>query len=359
MIMQLKIVSMLALVAACGAEASGQSGTPTHVVVVCTKTCDPAARREEFRRWADRALDRAGSRFEVWHAGGHRSFVAEVPARWPAPVTASRADFIAKCEERVVADDATAATDERDASGDVEVDVLGAPDLERAVRAGMGATAPAHAAVICDLSNSTLGVSCQPSTVQQVARTWLEHGGLVEGATFEVLVPGQSYDSARRIVERRVSSRALGARVVAALDAMDAVGDVVAHDRGPAGSALAETIHLAIDDLADRRGTRSLSVLSDLRQYTPRRWNFEKQIPSPAAFSSWLSREGLVVDLHGIEVNACGTHHMRGKGAGAFDARMARKVVELWSGVFRDAGAPDARMTSDCDASPRADVASR
>jgi len=350
MVMQLKIVSMLAVLTACGTEDAGQSGTPAHVVVVCTKTCDPAARRELFRRWADRALDRAGSRFEVWHAGGRSTFATEVPARWPAPVTASRADFIARGEEHVAGDDATAVADARDAPGDVEVDVLGAPEIERAVRAGLVATAPAHVAVVCDLSSSTLGVSCQPSTVRQAAITWLEHGGLLEGASFEVLVPGQGYDSARRIVERRVASHAVGARVALALDAIDALADAVAHDRGPAGSAIAETLRLAVDDLADRRGVRSLSVLSDLRQYTPGRWNFEKQIPSPAAFSGWLAREGLAVDLHGIEISACGTHHMRGKGAGIFDARMARKVVELWSGVFRDAGAADARIVSDCDA---------
>jgi hypothetical protein len=349
--MRFAILTILALVAACSAEAAGPSSAPIHVVVVCTKSCDATARRDLFRRWVARALGRAGSRFEVWHAGARRGFATEVPPRWPAPVTASRADFIARGEERATTDGANVITETLSVSSDAEVAVLGAPELESAVRLGLVATEPAHLALVCDRSSSTLGVSCRASTVRRAAIAWLEHGGVLEGASFEILVPGHGYDSARRIIEHHVASHAVGERVALALAAVDAVSDAVAHDRGAAGSAIAETIRLAVDGLADRRGARSLVVLSDLRQYTPGRWNFERQVPSPAVFSKWLAREGLAVDLHGIDVAACGTHHMRGMGAGSFDARMAREVVELWSGVFRDGGAAGARIVSDCDAS--------
>jgi hypothetical protein len=214
----------------------------------------------------------------------------------------------------------------------------------------MAAPAAAHVALICDRSSSTLGVSCQPTSVRRAALAWLARGGVREGASFEVLVPGQSYDSSRRIAASNMASRAAGERIALAVAAVDSLPDAVARDRGAAGSAIAETLRLAVDDLADRRGARALVVLSDLRQYTPGRWNFEKRVADPAAFSSWLVHEGLAPDLRGIDVSACGTHHMRGTGATSFDARMARQVVELWMGVFRASGASDPRIVSDCDA---------
>jgi hypothetical protein len=354
------ILSLFALAAACGNETADRHAAPVHVVVICADLCDPAARSARFRTWADRAIDHAGSRFEVWHTDGSRAFSAEVPSRWPAPVTASRADFIARGEVQVGREDASA-SDTRgaaaDVEGDVEVVVLGAPDLERSVLAGLAAAAPAHAVVVCDRSSSTLGVSCQPSTVRRAAIEWLAHGGVLDGASFEVLVPGNSYDSAHRLAVHHTTGQEVGERIARALHAVDALADTIAGERGSGGSAIAETIRIAVEHLGEVRGRRSLLVLSDLRQVTPGRWNFERRVPSALVFAKWLDRAGLTVNLRGLDVDVCGTHHMRGNGAGSFDARMAHDVVELWSSILHAAGC-DARIQSDCDTSP-ADVASR
>ena len=346
------ILSVLATASACHADASERADVPDHVVVVCTGACDPAARRAAFRRWAERALDHAGSRFEVWEVGGRLGFSTEVPARWPAPVTRSRAEFIALGEDRAGRDEAAVAEGSLIA-GQVEVAVPGAPELERAVRAGLAAAAPAHAELICDRSSSTLGVSCAPRAVRRSVIDWIARGGVHDGASLEVLVPGHSYDSARQVVAYRASGQGVGERVARAVELVDAVPDAIVNDRGPAGSAIAETLRVAVDHLHDTGGMRALVVLSDLRQYTPGRWNFERSVPSARAFAAWLARERLAVDLRGVDVGVCGTHHMRPAGAARFDAKLAHDVVALWSSVFHAAGA-DPTIYSDCEAVTRA-----
>jgi hypothetical protein len=72
------------------------------------------------------------------------------------------------------------------------------------------ATFPAHPVLLCDRSDSTLGVSCDDRALTSAVDTWIARGAITPGSSFEALIPGSRRDTATRVlaVETHAASRA-------------------------------------------------------------------------------------------------------------------------------------------------------
>jgi hypothetical protein len=129
------------------------------------------------------------------------------------------------------------------------------------------------------------------------------------------------------------STRAsLGERTAALLAGAGGLGKSL--QKAPAGSAIAEALHVALGDLQRHRGNLRMVVHSDLRQVTPGRWNFERSVPKPATFLRWLEEQRLVGDLRNVDLRLAGMHHRRAPGAAPFDAKLAEQVEVVWRDAF-------------------------
>ncbi len=338
----------LLLLAACTAAPDSE---PLHHAVVCTAvdeaSCPPAERSAEFDRWAKAALRRPGSTFSVWRAGGSRgaAFVACVPERWGSNVMGAKAAFLK--EGRARAGEGGAALPAGCVPSDEQatrVAVLSA-DGRRALEAP---PEPHHAAILCDRSDSMLGLACDAKALEAAYDRWLERSGAVTGSTFDVYGVGTSRDSASVLFRVSASSRTPGERLIALLETRSRV------DAGlggaPTGSALVEALDVAAADLKARQGTKAVLLLTDLRQVTPGTWNFEVAAPEPAAFARWLRSSRLLPQLRGVELQACGLHHRRAPGAKHYDAALARRVEQAWAGALQEAGASGAALGTSCPA---------
>ncbi|MCM2332836.1 MAG: hypothetical protein NDI82_02700 [Anaeromyxobacteraceae bacterium] len=345
--MRAALLPLFAL-AACAAPPEAE---PLHHAVVCTAadeaSCPAAERSAEFDRWTKAALRRPGSTFSVWRVGGPRGavFVACVPERWGNNVMGAKAAFLKEGRARA-------------GEGGAALPPGCTPSDEAAARAVVLSAAgrqvleappePHHAAVVCDRSDSMLGLSCDGKALEAAYDRWLERSGAATGSTFAVYGVGTGRDTASVLFRVAASSRTPGERLVALLEARARVAAGLGS--APAGSALVEALDVAAGDLKARQGTKSVLLLSDLRQVTPGTWNFEVAAPEPAAFAAWLRSSRLLPPLRGVELQACGLHHRRAPGAKHYDAALARRVEQAWAGALREAGAGGAAIGAICPA---------
>ncbi|MEW6755823.1 MAG: hypothetical protein AB1505_33320 [Candidatus Latescibacterota bacterium] len=204
-----------------------------------------------------------------------------------------------------------------------------------------------HWAVVFDASDSGLGLVATPQTLQRLFRDWVRQALHGPGSSFVVLVPGQSRDTARGVCHIAVPatwgpgvSRAQSAFVGRGLEEVGAL-------RMSGGSAIAEAIQVAVLGLRERVGTRRLVVVSDLRQVTPGRWNFERTVPPPAAFLGWLEHEGLLPDLQGVDLEVVGVHSRRGPEAPEFTGAQEMALRALWEAVFGRMGVTQVALRTD------------
>jgi hypothetical protein len=84
-----------------------------------------------------------------------------------------------------------------------------------------------------------------------------------------------------------------------------------------------------------------------MQQITPGIWAFEKALPTPQLFHSWLKQTGLAADLKGVSVLVCGvpTGHF-----GQNSAPYATRLQDLWRQVFQSMGSTDIQWFSNCEA---------
>lgn len=337
---------------ACSDDNATIDAEPVHVAVVCVDGivhCDRAARERVFQQWLGEALDRPHSTFSVWVAGPtpadrRRQFAAEVPETWGGSVMEKKADFAAEARRRATADSAD----------ELQQSVV-APASERIVLVGGHGAADAepgrvaaHAVVICDRSNSTLGISCDGGTLSVAIDAWARTGGREAGATWSLLVPGSSRDTTTRPLSYQVPDGSPGERAafVAGVEHEVIAWEHTATRDG--GSAIVEAVDVASEGLSQRKGAKQLVLLSDLRQVTPHTWNFEAVVPEASRFIAWLDRKEIRPEFASVVVTACGLHHQRGPKAGPFSAESAKKLRAVWQAVFARAGADDVRLQNSC-----------
>jgi hypothetical protein len=319
--------------------------------VVCVASgpdaCPATDRSALFDRWARSAIRRPGSTFAVWvaetGAGPKVAFTACIPERWGGGVLEAKAAFLREGRRRAGAGGAAfpegCATND-DTAGSVVILDAGrrrplAPEPE-----------PRHVEVVCDRSDSMLGTACDVSALQAAFDAWLARSGGAAGSSFTIHGVDTTRDGASRLFHVAAPPVSAGERVARLVAARERLGASL--DGAPTGSAIAEALSVAATELRGASGRRELLVLSDLRQVTPRVWNFEATAPEPSVFAAWFGSTGLAADLRGVEARACGLHHRRAPGARPFDAVLAKRVERAWSKAFEVAGATEARLQADC-----------
>jgi hypothetical protein len=364
---------VLALVSACGGRADGDTDAPLHAAVICIagtgeleSACSAGERVVAFDAWVAEAIHHPGSTFTVWTVAGSRTSirshtVACVPSSWGGGVMRAKAAFIAAARQRaggtLVSGDRASppcAMSVSTAPGVHSVRMIGggsgAPQWLADTMTGRGSSAPLHAAVLCDRSDSGRGATCTRTALVATYDAWVRDGGAAAEATFTVYLVGTSRDTARRMWAFTTPHSSPGERMAVLLGAGAELEGLLSLPAESNASAIAEALDVASSELADRPGRRQLIVLSDLRQFTRGVWNFERRIPSAADFIRWLDRSQLVADLHDTPVIVCGLHNERAPSSGPFDARLAAAVREIWEAAFRRMGVPTLELYARCDA---------
>ena len=260
------------LIVALAGCAPGERLAPVHEAVVCAvegeKSCASAERGTAFNRWARDGLRRPGSTFAVWVVDGAGSpraaFTACVPEAWGPGVMEAKAAFLREGHRRASVGGeplpgGCAATTEL--VGNVEV--LGEGRRWRPVTAAD----PLHVAVVCDQSDSMLGLTCDEGTLQAAFDAWMAQSGGMPGSSFEVFGVGTSRDGVERLAHVLAEGVPAGERVALLLAARGRLDTGL--DAAPTGSAVAEAVSVAAATLRSRTGGRDLVILSDLRQVTP------------------------------------------------------------------------------------------
>jgi hypothetical protein len=366
---------VLALLTSCaaacsrGAGAAAPGGVSAHVVCVSaddgrTSACDSTALAREFDRWLTEAVYEPGSTFTVWVNGldrqsGHVRFVACVPRMWGAHVMEAKAAFVRTARERVAALAAGTTPDSvfpegcaapsNAALGRHTVQILSANHDAVSSDTVTGIAEQRHTAVVCDRSDSGLGITCNLPDLIQAYDAWFGSSGGGTGSTFTVYKVGTSRDTVQRIFSVTLPNGSPGGQAAYLIGARRELAGVLTDPLEKGASAVAETVHLAASELQRQIGAHRLVVLSDLRQFTPHTWNFERKVPSSREFVAWLDEHGLKANLKEVPVVVCGLHNQRAPGARPFDATLANRVQEAWEGAFHAMGAAQIQMFAACE----------
>src|SRR2546430_13243644 len=206
-----------------------------------------------------------------------------------------------------------------------------------------------HAILLCDRSSSAAEFSCSANTVLGAGRWWADEAAL--GGTFEVWLIGDGIDIPRLVTEsypdrfRPPVSQSKRAWRDAFEARLGRNGGTLPTNTG---SAIAEALWRVSRRLNEAgRGRKVLILASDLRQVTPGAWDFERHVPRPAEFISWLRRMDLMLELRaGVELTVCGFHSETPTGTSRSTASYHRTRA-LWEQVFTAWGVK-ARIGEDC-----------
>lgn len=357
--------SMLALAA--GSACSTKRPAPVHDFLVCDSgpdgkpMCGAGERTAAFEHWSREALERPGSTFSIWvsgrdHGSARPYFSACVPTgSWGADVRGAQAAFLNTARARL-SRPALAPTDSRLPSSCASQADSGQQCVQIGRKGGApgpcesaAASVPLYTAVICDASDSTTGHACDTARLELAFDRWLERTRAASGSAFVIYVAGRERDDTRRVFSFRPMGNGAAKRLASALGARKEIA-ALTPDANKPGSAIAEAISVAASGMPPAPAARSLVVLSDLRQYTRGRWNFERR-PLPAKrFVAELERNKLLPDLAGVPVVACGLHARRGKHAPRYSARQAARVRAAWQAVFARSRAASVKIAGDCEA---------
>jgi hypothetical protein len=333
------------LLVGCGARPPRE---PAHAAVVCVEqacTAEGLERASAFERWARPALHRKGSTFSIWEVTGgepHRSFAACIPEQWGAQVTRAMAAFLREGRDRAAqGGEVLPAGCGREQPIVAELLLLDGKQ-RRLLRPS---PAPLQLAVVCDRSDSTLGVACDAARLLPIFDDWIARSGGSAGSSFTLVGVGHTRDSAEILLRAVASEPSAPERVARLVVARSRIARAL--ENAPDGSAIAEATSVAAEELSHARGDRELLVLSDLRQVTRGFWNFEVEVPAPASFVRWLTDRQLLVRLD-ASVKVCGFHHRRAPGARPFDARLSNAVKAAWAAAFGAMKVRKVELSGDC-----------
>lgn len=206
---------------------------------------------------------------------------------------------------------------------------------------------PVHWVVVYDGSNSGLELVANKESLQQTFGRWVRQALYLPGSSFRILLVGRSRDTAREMAHIRVPAAwGAGVRQAQKRFVLECRRALAGLELEGGGSAIAESIQLAAAQLRERDGERQLLVFSDLRQYTPSVWNFERAVPAAEAFIVWLEREQLLANLRGIGVEVAGVHARRGPDAAEFTAAQEAQLRQVWQAALERMGAPGVELRS-------------
>ncbi len=304
--------------------------------------CPLEVRRRVLQEWAYAALHAPGSTFTLWAAGetrnSHRRFFkVHVPPAWGvggsnaylndalALVTSNGGELFGE-RAAAIPPGATETVEERR---------LLLLSRSGAAREHVDAEAPRglrQVSVVCDLSNSTLAGACSEARLTALYEDFLD-AAPGAGSTLTIWSPDKSRSTTEKLWSLEVPSLP-SPRLHAYLAGAGRELTGLVPETLDRGSAIAEAISVAVEDLLLRPGDRWLVVLSDMRQYRRGQQNFERSVPQPGKFVKWLEREKLLVDASGVRLLVHGLHHQTGPDAPDFSARDAAQLVETWEAAF-------------------------
>jgi hypothetical protein len=361
------------LVTGCGGDAISAVGeNPIHYHLVCvssaasqTAPCESSEGLALFNTWVKEAIFLPHSTFSIWtvdSTGQHYRHVSTacVPTHWKAPVWKNKADFITRVRQAVTStqqgqrEQNDCHPPEPQAPGIHQLTVSPSEtSLHPDVLEQVASASPAprlHQGVVCDVSASTLAVACNATSLLRAFDFWVAEGLARPGSSLSVAVVGQTRDTMRTVFELSVPDRSVGERIAYLLGARAQLAQLPSSYFAENASAIIEATHATVSTLREREGRYALIMLSDLRQLS-NEWDFDAAIPQPAAFVAWLKKTHLLPDLRDFSsVQVCGMHTHRSPGRGLHTARDTAQLQEVWLRTFREAGAPEVKLFTSCDA---------
>ena len=318
-----------------------------HVEVVCAEgasgdsACSHDARRRLLHGWAYTAIHAPGSSFELWTPGdkrdtGRRFLYAQIPETWGPGGAEGYLDKVRSLltttgGELLGPQTLVAPPRNTEQLGHEKLLVIsGAGNVEEPD--SQPGFAQRHVSVICDLSNSTLSGACTEEKLVSFYDDFVASPPAA-GSTFTIWSPDRSRDTTEQLWAVEVPAVPTARLLTVLWGARKELWGLLPETM-ERGSALAEAISVAVEDLNQKNGARYLVLLSDMRQYTSGQLNFEKRVPSKQRFLRWLERRKLLVDADGIRLRVSGMHHKRGPNAPAFSAEDARALQQTWGAAL-------------------------
>ncbi|MBN2372922.1 hypothetical protein JXL19_03935, partial [bacterium] len=106
------------------------------------------------------------------------------------------------------------------------------------------------------------------------------------------------------------------------------------------GSAVIEGIFISSRRLNEYDGDKFLIIYSDMRQFTPGIWNFEKEIPEPDRFKKWIDQQYLNPLLDpDTQVTVCGFKpYLANNDTVKISPVEYGKLQNLWLSIFKGWG---------------------
>ncbi|MDA8088368.1 MAG: hypothetical protein M0Z75_16930 [Nitrospiraceae bacterium] len=195
--------------------------------------------------------------------------------------------------------------------------------------------------VICDKSSSSDEISCTNKRLNEAGKLWMGKADDAGGGEFQVVVVGDSFDTAKVIFSKKfpmyfpgpviANRRAWETEFIQSLDAikLPQLND---------SSAIAEAIFRS-SLLIPNDGKTYIVVLSDLREVNPQ-YNFEKHIPTPTEFIHWLDANDIRPRFSSsVQLIACGCHpYDPNADTSPMTPKNYVQLIELWQAVFRHWG---------------------
>lgn len=297
--------------------------------------CPVAERQAAFIDWTNQALNLPGSTFQIWN-GENRVLSICVPERWGSNLIEQKTAFRQKTMSFATGGERWEQPGCPEPYGPQQVVIRGTERWSEPEH-------PLQLMVLCDRSNSTLDIACTRASLTVAFDHWLQAAG--PGSSWTVVGVGSRRETTTIAEEVQAEELGLGARV--------------AHlSAGPqatlsfeAGSAIVEALDMGAERIQHQPGHRAFLLLSDMRQFTPSTWNFEKSVPPATRFVDWAKEQDLLPSLNGAQVVACGLHHQQGPGANSFTAKQSAQLTALWGDVFEAAGVVP-QFLPDCSTIP-------
>ena len=207
-----------------------------------------------------------------------------------------------------------------------------------------GGQEPVWSVVVCDRSSSTGGRACSTDTIASELAAWSEKAVLSHKGSFRIFIVGKdigdvdgflTIEAPQKIPAPLNRGRASWKKTVLA-----ELKSTPLPNKAGAASAIVDAIYKASLSLSGLKGTKSLTVISDFREYSHGgRVDFEHRVPSPEEFVDYLRKVARPPDLSGVAVVACGFQASSPAG-GRLDVAALLKVQDAWKAAFEYWGHP-------------------